>query len=66
MDKMKYALLTETTGRWEANIIENFLKADGIDAILVQEAISHLTHPTSFALSRFMFQNQVSGRRAVW
>lgn len=49
MDKLKYALLTEATGRWEANIIENFLKADGIDAILVQEAVSHSTHPTSFA-----------------
>jgi hypothetical protein len=49
VDNIQYALLTEAAGRWEADIIENFLKSDGIDAALFQEAISHLTHPTSFA-----------------
>jgi len=46
---MQYALLTEVTGRWKADILENFLKSEEIDVVLVQEAVSHLTHTTSFA-----------------
>ena len=49
MDQMQYALLTEVTGRWKADILENFLKSEEIDVVLVQEAVSHLTHTTSFA-----------------
>jgi len=46
---MQYALLTEVTGRWIADILENFLKSEEIDVVLIQEAVSHLTHTTSFA-----------------
>jgi hypothetical protein len=49
MSEMLYALLTEVTGRWKADIIENYLKSEEIDVVLVQEAISHVTHITAFA-----------------
>ncbi len=49
MHQMQYALLTEVAGRWKADIIENFLRAEAIDTVLVQEAVSHFTHTTSFA-----------------
>lgn len=49
MDEMQYALLTEVLGRGTADIIESYLRAEEIDVVLVQEAISHVTHITSFA-----------------
>lgn len=52
MDKMQYALLTKVSGRAKAEVIESYLDVNEIDAVLVQEAISHLTHPTSFAMVR--------------
>jgi hypothetical protein len=49
MDEMHYTLLTEVLGRGTADVIESFLRAEEIDVVLVQEAISHVTHITSFA-----------------
>ena len=49
MDQMQYTMLTEVLGRWKADIIEGFLRAEEIDVVLVQDAISHVTHVTSFA-----------------
>ena len=49
MDQLHYALLTEVLGRGTADIIESFLRAEEIDVVLVQDAISHVTHITSFA-----------------
>jgi hypothetical protein len=49
MDELQYALLTEVLGRGTADVIESFLRAEEIDVVLVQEAISHVTHITSFA-----------------
>jgi hypothetical protein len=46
MDNLKYALLVEVIGRWEADIIENFLRAEGIDVVLVQGSLSDLFTPT--------------------
>lgn len=46
MDNLKYALLVEVVGRWEADIIENFLKAEGVDVVLVQDSVSDLFTPT--------------------
>jgi hypothetical protein len=46
MDDLKYALLVEVVGRWEADIIENYLKAEGVDVVLVQESLSDLFTPT--------------------
>jgi hypothetical protein len=49
MDGMQYALLIEVLGRGTADGIESFLRAKEIDVVLVREAISHVTHITSFA-----------------
>ena len=46
---MQFALLTEAIGRWKADIIEDYLKSEEIDVVLIQEAISHVTHITAFA-----------------
>jgi len=46
---LKFAMVTEAPGRWRAEVIELALRAEGIDVVLVQEAIHHLTHVTSFA-----------------
>ena len=48
MDQMRYAMLTEVLGRWKADIIENFLRADEIDVVLVQDGVSHSTQQTTF------------------
>jgi hypothetical protein len=42
MDEMKYALLTEVVGRWKADILENFLKMENIDVVIVQETLTDL------------------------
>lgn len=39
----------EVLGRWRADVLELALKRKGIDAVLVEEAVYHLTHVTSFA-----------------
>jgi hypothetical protein len=49
LHQMQYALLTEVLGRWKADIIESFLLVEEIDVVLIQEAVSHFTHTTSFA-----------------
>jgi len=49
MDEMQYTLLAEVLGRGTADVIENYLKAEEIDVVLVQDAVSHVTHITSFA-----------------
>ncbi len=48
MDEMKYALLEEVLGRWMADVIENFLKSEGIDVVLIEGTVSDLFTP-SFA-----------------
>ena len=44
MNEMKYALLTEVVGRWKADILENFLKTEDIDVVIVQETLTDLSH----------------------
>ena len=46
---MKYAKLTEVQGRWMADILESYLRVEEIDVVLVQDAVSHITHVTTFA-----------------
>jgi hypothetical protein len=46
MDEMKYALLEEVIGRWRADVIENFLKSEGIDVVLNEGTVSDLFTPT--------------------
>ena len=49
MDKMKYAMLTEVLGRWKAEIVESFLKSEGIDVVLVQDSVSQSAYANPFA-----------------
>ena len=46
---MKYAILTEVQGHWMADILESYLRSEEIDVVLVQDAVSHITHITTFA-----------------
>jgi hypothetical protein len=41
MDEIEYEKIGEANSRAEAEIIESFLKAEGIDVELVEESISH-------------------------
>ncbi|HJR80394.1 MAG TPA: DUF2007 domain-containing protein [Anaerolineales bacterium] len=49
MDEMKYAVLTEVTGRWRAEILESFLESEGIDVELIQDALSQAFYTDPFA-----------------
>jgi len=46
MDELNYTLLIEVVGRWKADVIENLLKSEGIDVVLVQETVSDLLTAT--------------------
>ncbi len=46
--QMQYALLTEVLGRWKADIVESFLRAEEIDVVLIQRTVADL-FTTSFA-----------------
>jgi len=41
MDELKYEKIGEANSRAEAEVIESFLKAKGIDVELVEESVSH-------------------------
>jgi hypothetical protein len=49
MDEMKYAMLTEVLGQWKAEIIESFLKSEGINVVLVQDSLSQSAYTNPFA-----------------
>jgi hypothetical protein len=46
---MKYAMLTEVLGRWKAEIVESFLKSEGIDVVLVHDSVSQSAYANPFA-----------------
>jgi len=46
---MKYEMLAEVLGQGKAEIIESFLKTEGIDVVLVQDSISQSAYPNPFA-----------------
>lgn len=46
-DEMKYALLTEIAGRMQAELLQSYLKANGVDAELFQEAVGHQIFPVT-------------------
>lgn len=48
MDNLKYAMLTEVTGRWRADILESYLESEGIDVELIQDSISQSSFPSAF------------------
>lgn len=47
MDELKWAKLTEVYGRMDADLIESYLEANGIDVELFQEAVGHTIYPTT-------------------
>ncbi len=49
MDEMKYALLTEVLGQWKAEIIESFMKSEGINVVLIQDSLSQSAYANPFA-----------------
>jgi cyclophilin family peptidyl-prolyl cis-trans isomerase len=62
-DDLKYAQLTEVQGRWQADIIESFLRSEEIDSALIQDAVTHLTHANVHAPVQILVP-KVSFRRA--
>ena len=46
---MLYTKLTEVIGRWQADILESYLKSEGIDVVLFQDTMSHVTTTPVFA-----------------
>jgi hypothetical protein len=63
MDELQYTLLTEVIGRWQADIIENFLRSEEIDVVLVQDGVAHSTLQTTFAPVK-IYVPKASARRA--
>jgi hypothetical protein len=49
MDELKFTQLMEVLGRWKAEIIESYLKAEGIDVVLIEDSISQSTYANPFA-----------------
>ncbi|MCX6034224.1 MAG: hypothetical protein NTV38_04505 [Chloroflexi bacterium] len=47
MDQLTYEKLVEVNGRWEGEMIESLLEAEGIDVELVQESIGHTIYPVT-------------------
>jgi hypothetical protein len=47
MDTMKWEKLTEIQGRLEAELIESFLEANGVDVELIQESVGHSAFPVT-------------------
>ena len=45
MDTMKWERLTEIQGRLEAELIESYLEANGVDVELIQESVGHSVYP---------------------
>ena len=51
MDELKYEKLGEVNGRWKAEIIQSLLLAEGIEAQLVQDAVTHYVYKGSYLCS---------------
>jgi len=47
MDDMKYEMLTELTSRLEADLLESYLEANGVDVELFQESVGHNAFPVT-------------------
>ena len=60
MDELKYEKIGEANSRAEAEVIESFLKAEGIDVELVEESISH----SSYVLPRALVEIFVPKEKA--
>jgi fibronectin type 3 domain-containing protein len=47
MDQLTYQNIAEVSGRLEAEMIESYLEAQGIDVELIQESIGHSIYPVT-------------------
>ena len=47
MDKLTWKKVAEVQGRLDADLVESFLEANGIDVELVQEALGHSVIPVT-------------------
>lgn len=47
MNEMKYEILTELTNRLEADLLESYLEANGIDVELFQESVGQNAFPVT-------------------
>jgi hypothetical protein len=69
MDTMKWEKLIEVQGRLEAELIESFLEANGVDVELFQESIGHSAYPVMIdGLGRvqiFVSKNQIQEAREL-
>lgn len=66
MDGLKWERLTEVQGRFNADILKSYFEASGIEVEIFQEAISHLTHPTTFAnVEIFVRKDQADAARKL-
>jgi hypothetical protein len=58
MDEIKYEKIGEVNGQWKAEIIESFLKAQGIEVELIQEANTHYLNKGPFDLVQILVPNK--------
>jgi hypothetical protein len=48
MDELKWELLTETSGRFAADLLKSYLEAEGIEVQLFQEGAGQDAYPVTF------------------
>ncbi len=65
MDEMKYALLEEVLGRWKADVIESFLKSEGIDVVLIEGTVSDLFTPSFAAVKIYVPKEELRRSREL-
>ena len=58
MDEMKYEKIAEANSRAEAEVIESFLEAEGIDVELIEESISHTAYALATARVEIFVPNE--------
>jgi hypothetical protein len=47
MDELQWEMLTEVQGRMEAELLESFFEAHGVDVELIQESVGHSIYPVT-------------------
>ncbi len=47
MDELTWALLLETNGRLQADLLKSYLEAEGVEVELFQEAVGHHIYPVT-------------------
>ena len=55
---MKYEKIAEANSRAEAEVIESFLEAEGIDVELIEESISHTAYAVATARVEIFVPNE--------